>query len=565
VDHLNEKDNGGFGLLIKGKKTLDEVRVPVYAIDPGTGMAYEVANYPMDAGVTKIYQSRAGGFVPPTAGGDTCFSQLHYGEGFFEGMRFYDSPNGVVLTRPWMNYARFLHSATVFNPKLAKVAREYFSTYDDLTKMHLGIPLTPKAYYEIAEENYHSGKNMEIPVNLENAGGKSGIVYVDMSMQVAGARGAIFDMTMKDMDTIIKVLAYTGRLVPTDYFPETLEMKLAGYIRPWGWISGEDGLKVPSIKMVNNNGVPTIKNKPLYVAFATLPWALYLGEKDYERGLDVLVSPYVRINDDTMPSNAKVAGNYVNSLMPINMGLMFGFGEILAFNRDKKFVEGSAENAFVFMEESGKIIAYTPPISAGCLPGTTRDGVIRSIENIGIEVRYQGLELRHLYDAKAVLLTGTGAQMIHVRSITELMAANKIADAVRLRSEGMEYVQNTIDRADFERVEKLINGGERHEVVARVQSEYKRMMVQEAGMIEPVHNIDFQTLGRLVGLDAADFMTRKDRANASGGYFSERINGISQPDELAKKHRAVARIIHAAMKKMPSPGISASMLMKGSR
>lgn len=560
---MAEYDNDGYGYLIRGKKELEPVQVPVYALDPKTGMAYEAATYPLDKAVTKIYHSRAGGFVPPSAGADTCFSQLHYGEGFFEGMRFYYSPYGVVMPRPWMNYARFLHSATVFNPKLAKVVADHFGQESSLERMHMGIPLTPRNYYDLAEQCYREGRAMAYPLILEHKDGRTEELQVAMAMQVAGRGGIVTDLTMRKMDTIIKVLAYTGGLVSADYFPEGLEMMLAGYIRPWGWVSGEAGLKVPSITVSSKGGIRTIGNKPLYFAAATLPWAFYLTEKDYASGLDVLVSPYQRIMDDTMPSNAKVAANYVNSAMAINMGMMFGFGEILAFNRDGRFVEGSAENAFVMMEEGGKIVAYTPPISGGCLPGTTRDGVIRAIDRLGVEVRYQALELRHLYDAKAIILTGTGAQMIHVRSITELEAAKKIADAVRLRSEGMEYLQSVIGREDFKRQERLVNGGERHGIVDLVQGEYRRMLVDDASLLEPVHNLDFSALAELLRIEPPDFIGKADRKSISAGMLSEKINGIAQPDDLAQRNRMAARLIRNAFKKAKDPGIPVRKLMRG--
>jgi len=552
----------GEGLLINGKKSLDPVQIPIHAFDPGTGLAYIVADYPLDRDVARIYQSKAGGFVSPYAGGDTCFSQMHYGEGFFEGMRYYYSPYGVVMPRPWMNYARFLHSATVFNPKLAKIVAEYFGIHTDLQKMHMGIPLTPKAYYDLAESLYQDGKKMSYPLVLEYGDGRIEELQVDMAMQVAGKDG-MMELDMRKMDTIVKVLAYTGRLVSIDHFPGSLEMIQAGYARPWGWVSGEMGLKVPSITIVKENGSRVIKNKPLYFACATLPWGLYLTENDYQKGLDVMVSPYLRIMDDTMPSNAKVAANYVNSALAINMGVMFGFGEILAFNRDGRFVEGSAENAFVIMDEGGKLVAYTPPIGGGCLPGTTRDGVIRAIESLGLEVRYKALGLDALMESKAILLTGTGAQMIHVRSITEFNATKKIADAVRLQTEGNEYPQDSvIVRDDFKRTENLINSGTKHDIVAKIQSAYKDMLLSRRGMLEPVYNVDFETLGELLKIDLKDFTSKKERAEIRSGYFGEMVNGIKAPDELAEKNRKCARLISRALKMAPEPGIPIKNLLR---
>ncbi|MEW6748918.1 MAG: aminotransferase class IV [Candidatus Micrarchaeota archaeon] len=562
---MDALDKKGSGLLIEGRKTLETIQIPIYGLDPQTSTAYVVATYPMDSGATAVYQSRAGGFVPPGVAGDTCFGQAsHYGQGFFEGMRFYDSPYGLVLVQPSANYARFMHSATVFHPLLARLAMENFGSDPELMKISFGTPLTPSVFYEMAEQRFREGKDMAYTLRLDRRGGKKEMIEVDMALRVAGRDGAISRLTMKQMDTIIKVLAYTGRLVSSGYFPQSLEMTAAGYIRPFGWVAGEQGLKVPSIVVKRAADGLSITNKSMYFAAATLPWGLYLTESDYAKGLDVMVSPYNRIMDNVMPANAKVAGNYVNSLMPINLGAMFGFGEILAFNGNGRFVEGSAENVFVFMQEGKEVVAYTPPIGDGCLPGTTRDRVIKTLGNLGIELRYGSLDLKTLYNARGILLTGTGAQMIHVRSITELDAAGRIAEAVRLRSEDVGGNGSELVRRNFKGRKRLINKGQKHHVIDIVQAEHERMVLES--MLEPVHSIDFCVLAKLLGgLESGDFMTKKDVRDAAAGYFMEKVDGLKAPEDLAEKHRRVARIIKKAMNARDGPGVRAGELFCATR
>lgn len=547
------KDGWGSGLLIRGKKEVDQIQVPVYAVAHDDGMrAYVVGTYPMDGEAKYVYQSRAGGFVPPSVGGDTCFSQLHYGQGGFEGMRFYYSRYGLVLPRPWANHARLFHTATTFHPLLAREAVESIAE-GDAVSMRLGMPLTPDRFYDLAKRHYRAGGDMTYPLDVEYADGRKERLQVRMALQVAGADGAISELNMAKLDTVVKVLGYTGGLVSVDHFPKGMEMTASGYVRPWIWVSGEAGLKLSSVFRDGNGALQT---KPMYFACATLPWGLYLTEEHYATGLDVMLSPYERIDDRVMPATAKVAGDYLNQLPAINLGQMLGYGEILTFTRDGKFVEGSVENAFVLMREGKKIVAYTPPVSDGCLPGTTRDAVIRTLGNMGIEVRYQSLELSHLYEAKGILFTGTGAQLIHVRSITELEAPGKIAELTRLRSEEQGYVRTELKKSDFSSVGKrrLINRGERHPIVAKIQDEYGRMLMR-GKRLEPVHNLDFRALGELVGVDTSDFMDQRDKHACRAGYFEERVNGLKQPDELRKKTRRVARIISRAMGLRANKGI----------
>jgi len=560
----NELDNGGFGYLIRGKKQLDTQMVPLYGFDPEGQRAYEVSKIPIDSGVTKFYYSRAGGFVPANIALDTSLSQaIHYGEAFFEGMRFYDSPNGVVLSRPACNFARFQHSASLFNPVLARLIVESFSAEHDLQSIELGMAPFPKQFYDLAEKRYQEGQEMSIPITKRYPNGHSEQMELPLTMKVAGGFGLPMNLTMKRLDAITKMLAFLGRLVSADYFPQDLEMMNAGYIRLYGVVAGAQGLKVPScFSEQEASGARKIKSKDMHFGAITLPWALYLSEEDYKRGLDVLASPYRRIHDDTMPSNMKVSGNYVNSMMAINMGNFFGYGEILAFNSKGKFVEGSAENAFVIMDECGQLVAYTPPIGDGCLPGTTRDGVIRAIEGLGIDLRYKSLGFSELTEAKAIILTGTGAQMIHVRSINTKAVAEEIAKIIRLRSEGSE-AGAAILWEDFKEEKHLINNGDKHPIVDTIQAAFKQMLLEGERYLEPAYNIDLATMAELVGVDIKDVTTKGDRENAAAGYFKDRINGIEAPDELLSRYKKMARIIRTTMKKADLPGIPLGNLLIG--
>jgi len=285
--------------------------------------------------------------------------------------------------------------------------------------------------------------------------------------------------------------------------------------------------------------------KPMYFAVATLPWGVYLNENDYNRGLDVLVGPYQRLGPD-MPSDAKISGNYVNSALNINLGSMFGYGEILALNNDGKVIEGSAENLFALYAKGSDIIAYTPPTGSGCLPGTTRDRIIRVLEKIGAKVIYEALPLEELYKADGILLSGTGAQMIHVRSISRLAAAEKIADMMHLQSENRKDALS-IRKEDFAEDRKQINSGQKHPLIDLVRSEYSNMLASSSDLLVPVYDINFEALAKVLDAGKKDIMDEKDIADEKAGYFKEKINGLTQPNELAERLKRASRIIERAI------------------
>ena len=61
----------------------------------------------------------------------------------------------------------------------------------------------------------------------------------------------------------------------------------------------------------------------------------------------------------------------------------------------------------------------TPPISAGALPGITRDSVVTIAADAGIEIRVADLSRSDLYMADEVFLTGTAAEVSAVNSIDD--------------------------------------------------------------------------------------------------------------------------------------------------
>ena len=193
--------------------------------------------------------------------------------------------------------------------------------------------------------------------------------------------------SMREMAAAMCSLAMLNRLVRGGAYPESeVRNIMGGYFRPVFWVSGEEGLKVPTVIKKGDKLI----DKPLYFGIGTLPWGAYIDTGD---GLDLLVAPFRRI-DESMPVRQKISGNYVNSTRNINMAAILGFGEILALNHRDEIVEGSAENIVVFMTEksTGNMRAYFPPLSSNILAGTTRNRVLKVLDE-GISLSGRKVEL----------------------------------------------------------------------------------------------------------------------------------------------------------------------------
>ena len=131
------------------------------------------------------------------------------------------------------------------------------------------------------------------------------------------------------------------------------------------------------------------------------------------RGTRCKVSRWLRIDSRSQPMQAKAASNYANAALARVEALSNGYDESIMLNYDNKVAEGSAEN--IFLVNDGKII--TPPLSAGILPGITRDSVINIAEAEKLSITEKNCNLKELFAADEVFMTGTASE---IKPVTEV-------------------------------------------------------------------------------------------------------------------------------------------------
>jgi branched-chain amino acid aminotransferase len=154
---------------------------------------------------------------------------------------------------------------------------------------------------------------------------------------------------------------------------------------------------------------------PVEVIIAVWPWGAYLGEEALEHGVRVMTSSWRRIGPNTLPATAKASGQYLNSQLAKMEAMHSGYDEAILLNEAGYLADGSGEN--VFMVQDG--VLTTPPVTASCLPGITRDTVIRLARGMGYEVKEVDVVRSDLYHADEVFFTGTAAEITPIRSIDE--------------------------------------------------------------------------------------------------------------------------------------------------
>ncbi len=141
---------------------------------------------------------------------------------------------------------------------------------------------------------------------------------------------------------------------------------------------------------------------------------------DTNRGLRVMVSSWRRIDDNTIPTRAKISGGYANSALAKSEAIQNGFDEAIFLDSRGYLSEGSAENIFIVRDN----VLYTPPNHAALLEGITRRSImeIAKRENIPIEIR--DIARTELYVADEVFFTGTGAQVAWIAEIDRRTIGN---------------------------------------------------------------------------------------------------------------------------------------------
>lgn len=149
-----------------------------------------------------------------------------------------------------------------------------------------------------------------------------------------------------------------------------------------------------------------------HVAIAVWPWADYLGPDARERGVRANVSSFGRHHPNVMMTRAKIAGNYVNSVLAKSESVRLGFDEAVMLDPQGYVAECTGENLFVVFRDT---IRTPPPASA--LPGITRDTVMVLARDAGWLVVEAPLSRDDLYLADEVFVCGTAAEIVALREI----------------------------------------------------------------------------------------------------------------------------------------------------
>jgi branched-chain amino acid aminotransferase len=145
---------------------------------------------------------------------------------------------------------------------------------------------------------------------------------------------------------------------------------------------------------------------------AVWQWSNYLGEEALEKGIRANVSSYTRHHPNVSMTKAKIAGNYVNSILAKTESVRLGFEEAIMLDPQGYIAECTGEN--LFMVRRGKIVT---PSTAPVLEGITRHTIHTIAKDLGYDVLEQPISRDQLYVADEVFVCGTAAECIGLSEI----------------------------------------------------------------------------------------------------------------------------------------------------
>ncbi len=155
---------------------------------------------------------------------------------------------------------------------------------------------------------------------------------------------------------------------------------------------------------------PRLRDLGDELAVYLMPMGDYLS---LDRGQRAIVSSWVRIPDNAIPSRGKLTGSYVNSAFVKDEAEEKGGDEGIVLNTAGKVAEGSGCNLFIVRNG----ILTTPPITSDVLEGITRRSVLAMAEDAGIPIEQREMDRTELYLAEEAFFCGTGVQIAWIESV----------------------------------------------------------------------------------------------------------------------------------------------------
>lgn len=162
-----------------------------------------------------------------------------------------------------------------------------------------------------------------------------------------------------------------------------------------------------------------------------------------KKGLNVCVTSWRRISDETLSPRIKCGANYINSRVGQREALRNGYDTCLFLNEAGKVSEGPG--SCFFMVRNGELI--TPMLTDSVLESITRDTVIKIAESKGYKVVERTIDRTELYTCDEAFLCGSAMEMTPVLSVDKYVIGNGDTGAItkELHMAYLDVVRGKVD------------------------------------------------------------------------------------------------------------------------
>jgi len=181
-------------------------------------------------------------------------------------------------------------------------------------------------------------------------------------------------------------------------------IKKSCYIRPFYFV-GDYGINLH-----------VTEKAPTNVAIFTFPF----GDLFNKNGITAGIVSWRKFSDASTPTQAKMGGNYLNSIIATQEAKRNGFDEAILLDHNGNVSEAPGENIFVVRD--GQLL--TPSLASSALEGITRDAVIKIAKDLDIDFIERDIARSELTISDEIFLTGTAAEIIPIISMDSKKIGN---------------------------------------------------------------------------------------------------------------------------------------------
>ena len=176
------------------------------------------------------------------------------------------------------------------------------------------------------------------------------------------------------------------------------------YIRPFYFV-GDYGINLH-----------VTEKAPTSVAIFTFPF----GDLFDKNGISAGIVSWRKFSDMSTPVQAKMGGNYLNSIIATQEAKRNGLDEAILLDHNGNVSEAPGENIFIVRD--GQLA--TPSLASSALEGITRDAIIKIAKDLDVEVAERYITRGELITADEIFLTGTAAEITPIISIDSQKIGN---------------------------------------------------------------------------------------------------------------------------------------------